>query len=203
MLALTRERIVAHLQQVAQLIDVYQRRDPTFVDKTVTWLSELEEMLLQLKNPLASFVAVERGKVLALSDGYRNGDSIASGTSKRRAGYATTVVVLGEVESALLDMLKDIDIKFGSWREKMAQFLAVATAGAPISLPDSGPTQSWLQSVWEELPVSAETGNMYNYLNTVMTLTDRLYILEELISNLLNALPDEILLNRRMTTDNK
>ena len=187
MLALTREKLSAHLQEMPSLIDLYQRRDPMFINRTVTWFSVLEKILLQTRNPIASFVAVERGKVLAISDGYRDPSVPTSSTTKRKAGFVTTMMVLGRVEAVLLDTLNDIDAKLEIWREKMTQFVAVATNSHPIPLPPPEPRQAWLKEVWRQFSISVETQSMYNYLNAAMDASDRLYLLGELVENILNG----------------
>ncbi|MDY6857247.1 MAG: hypothetical protein SWO11_21605 [Thermodesulfobacteriota bacterium] len=188
MLALTRERISVHLQELPILIDLYQKHDSMFINKTVIWLFDLEKILLQIRNPLASFVAIERGKILAISDGYRDSNSQTVSTTKRKSGLVTAMIVLGRVEAVLLKKLDDIDSKFEIWREKMAQFIAVATNSHPIPLPPTEPRQSWLKEIWSQFSVTVETKSMYNYLNTVMNTSDRLYLLNELIENTLNGL---------------
>ena len=185
MLALTREMLNSHLQKMSGLIDLYERRDSLFIHNTVTWLADLEKILQQTRNPLVSFVAVERGKVLAITDGYRDPSIPENHTTKRKAGFVSTMMVLGRVEAGLLKMLDDIDTKFGIWREKMAQFIAVATNSHPIALPPTEPHQTWLEEVWGTFSVTAETQSMYNYLNTVMDKSDKLYLLGELLDNIL------------------
>ncbi|OQX64135.1 MAG: hypothetical protein B5M56_00745 [Desulfococcus sp. 4484_241] len=187
MLALTRERISAHLQKVPILIDLYQKHDSMFINRTVMWLFDLEKILLQVKDPLASFVAIERGKFLAISDGYRDPSSQTIPTTKRKSGLVTAMIILEKVETALLKKIDDIDSKFEIWREKMAQFIAVATNSHPIPLPPKEPRQSWLEEIWCNFSVTVETQSMYNYLNTVMHKSDRLYLLNELIENTLNG----------------
>ena len=190
MLALTREKLVTHLQKTPSLVDMYQQRNPAFVEKTVTWLAELEQILLQVRSPLASHVAAERGRILAVFDGYRDGQISTKRVTRRKASLATTMLVLGQVDTSIQKVLDDIDGKFAIWREKMAQFIAVATNSHPIPLPPTEPRQAWLREVWRQFAVTNETQGMYNYLNTVMSRSDRLYILDELVGNLLSGQSD-------------
>ena len=64
MLAYTRERVIVHLHEIPPLIDLYQMHNPLFIEKTIVWLDSVENSLMQLRNPLASFVATERGKII-------------------------------------------------------------------------------------------------------------------------------------------
>lgn len=188
MLALTRHKLLEHLQTLSNIVDFYRRHDPLFESAAIDWLEKVEQTFLQLRHPLAGSVAVERAKILAVSDGYRDYEASLSGTSRRKAGNVTLVIVLGRVETMLLQDVMRIDTQFSSWREKMAQFIAVATNEQPIPLPPSEPRQVWLQQLWHGFHTTPETHSMYVYLNTVMSSSDRLYLLDELIENLLHEI---------------
>ncbi len=187
MLALTRQKLLGHLAELPILINLYQRRDPQFYEKSIVWLASLETSLLQMRHPLAGMAATERGKALAIRDGYRDPDTVVDATSRRKISYATTVAILSRVEVALLAEIADIDARFKQWREKMAQFIAVATNDHPIPLPPGEPRQAWLEQIWNSFHVTPETRSMYQYLSTVMARSDRFYLLEDLIENLLDT----------------
>ncbi len=190
MLAFTRERMMDSLSQISELINMYQRRDSQFIETTVAWLKASEESLLQIKSPLASFVAAERGKLLAASDGYINHEINPNRHSNRKTQAAMAALVLSRVESAVRNHVAHIDEKFDALREKMIQFVAVSTANGtpPYALPARfDPKEAWLKTVWESLRVTAETANMRNYLNTALNPSDRLYLLDSFIDNLDNT----------------
>lgn len=186
MLALTREKLLSHLRDIPMLVNMYQHGDPLFAQKTVRWLEQVEETLVQLRSPLVSLVAAGRGKILATSDGYAGPGTSVERTPKRKVRNVTITMTLIEIETALRNKVEDIDAKFGAWREKMVQFIAVATTKDAIPLPPTEPHEAWLKTVWRSFHVSSEMKGMYNYLNTVMAQSDRLYILNELIENVLS-----------------
>jgi len=187
MLALTREKLVAHLQLLPPLIDRYQRRDPSFPEKAVAWLTEVERSLLQVRSPLASLVTVSRGRIQAVSDGYRDPTITTERRSKRRSGAATVLLILGHVEAHLRERVNDLDAKLDGWRDKMAEFIAVATSNGTTLPPPSEPREAWLQTIWKSFNVSGENQTKYNYLNATMSRFDRLYILNGLLENFLNG----------------
>lgn len=187
MLALTREKLLTHIQEIPHLIDMYQKRDVFFIEKTIEWLHDTENSLLQLRNPLVSFVASERGKIVAIHDGYIDPDVIKNYSSKRKARSATVVLTISHVENVLQNLISEIDKQFDIWREKLVQFIAVATTNGSIPLPPTEPREAWLKKVWGNFSITPETQGMYNYLNTAMSQPDRIYLLNELIENLLNG----------------
>ena len=182
---MTRERIANQLLEIGNLIDLYEQRDPQFVNRAVKWLTILEENLLQLRNPLSAFVASEKSKILAVQDGLRDPLIIGS-KSTRKTSMATTSLVLTRIEETLRAAITEIDKKFDTWREKMSQLLALASMKHSIPLPPTQPHQQWLKKVWSQLGKSEEAIGMHVYLNATMTQSDRLYLLDELIQNMLS-----------------
>jgi hypothetical protein len=188
MLVYTREKILGHLQETPALIDRYQRRDPAFPAAVLAWLAAIEETLGQLRLPLASLVAAERGRILAVGDGYRDPALLDERLTPRMATRAVASLALSRVQQALSARLAEIDAQFAAWREKMSQFLAIATTKVPIPLPPTEPRDAWLASVWKGLNVNGEVQGMYRYLGAAMQPADRLFLLDEVLGNLLAAL---------------
>lgn len=186
MLAYTRERILQHLGDVPSLINLYQQHDPDFIQRTIVWLSQVEGTLLQLRLPPVSSIAAGRARIVACLDGYYDGQLGNEKLSRRKASMLVTSLVVGQAQEQLSKIVVDIDAKFDVWREKMAQFLAVASVKKPIPLPITEPRDVWLKNVWKDLDLGDETQSMYRYINAITQLTDRLYLLGELIDNSLN-----------------
>ena len=186
MLFATREILLDKLLSLPALIDTYQRGDSDFVLLANTWLQELEQSLAQLRSPLTSLVARERARVISAQDGLRD-PSISEKVSRRRAVKMTTSLALGQVEAAMAGQLQTIDQKFDVWRDKLAQFISVASGLVPIPLPPSEPRREWLQLIWASWKQVEEARAMYNYLNTIMAPGDRLQLLGELLENNLNG----------------
>jgi hypothetical protein len=187
MLAATREIILDKLLKLPPLIDAYQRNEVSFVEQANHWLKDVEQALSQLRSPLTSLVANQRGRIVSAADGYRNVELCQERISKRRAVNITASLALSAVEKALVERVQDIDAKFDTWREKMAQFVSVASVSIPIPLPPTDPYYAWLKGIWCAWKTIDETRAMFNYLNTAMNSTDRLHLLGELITNQLNG----------------
>lgn len=183
MLVATREIILEKLLYLPHLVDAYQRNEVGFVVQTNTWLQELEQALSRLRSPLTSLVARERARIVAALDGFREPTLGEGKMSRRRVINITTSQVLGEVEVGLATQLQDIDRKFDVWRDKLAQFISVASTVKPIPLPPSEPRREWLQKIWKSWQDIEDVKAMYRYLNTVMASADRIHLLGELLDN--------------------
>jgi hypothetical protein len=187
MLAVTREILLVKLLTLPTLIDSYQRNEVNFAAQTNIWLKELEQSLAQLRNPLTSLVANQRARIVSALDGYSEAALSQGRISRRKAVNITASLALAEVEKVLTSRIGDIDAKFDGWREKLAQFVSVASGTVPIPLPPTEPHQSWLKQIWLSWKDIPETKAMYTYLNTAMDNGDRLYLLGELLENQLNG----------------
>lgn len=184
MLALTRETLLNRLELLPGLMDAYQQRSFSFPEEAIIWLAETENALMRLRHPLVGLLASERAKIAASQDGVIDTEIRIERLSKTKCRMGTAVVCLNRAQKSMTESIAVIDKQLGSWKEKMAQFLAVATTKQPIPLPPTEPKRSWLLSIWSGFEINGEIQGMYQYLNTTMDISDRLFILEELIDNL-------------------
>ncbi|MFW6315313.1 MAG: hypothetical protein ACOC0S_06995 [Desulfohalobiaceae bacterium] len=184
MQALTREKLLAELSKVHEIVNHYQSGSRQFADLTLKWLQEVEQCLQQLRNPAAAAVTAAKARLLAVSDGHREPSLAASSSSSRKAGNATAALVLNHMVELLQGIIADIDAKLDSHREKIAQLLALASSKNPIPLPQNETRRTWLQQVWKSLGSYQETLSMYLYLQASLSASDRRYILEEMLDRL-------------------
>jgi len=188
MLVVTREVYMEKLLELPRLIDGYQKGDYNFSEKAVSWLRDLERSLGRLRSPFTSVASIQRARVIKVLDGFGDPGLKVSKRSKRKEISATASLALGEVERELIRGVRDIDHKFDAWREKLAQFISVASNSEPIPMPSEKKIQrEWLQKIWRKWGKIEETQGMYRYLNTVMAPGDRLYLLSELMENVVSA----------------
>lgn len=191
MLLVTRHKLNHHLLQLPELIDRYEQHEAVFLDDSLSWLTAVEQTLLQLRNPLASQVATARSQVLATKDGYRDQEFLAATINLRHAQRATAAIVLGRVEAALRRVVDDIDTQLGGFREKMAQLLAVASQYTPIAIRQAQPREEWLRHIWSNIATTNETWGMYQYLNAAVPRSDLLALVGEVLDNLLESTAKE------------
>lgn len=186
MLAYTRERLSTQLLGITPLVDLYQQRDPRFPGQVISWLAAMEKSLAPLRLPLVSMVASERARLIAAQEGFRDPAILNDRpVSARKKVSATAFLSLSHVQTAIAKIIADIDSRFDLWREKMAQLLAVATMKAPIPLPPTEPRDVWVAKVWSGLNIDGEVQGMYRYLAAAMQPSDRLHLLDEVLTNLI------------------
>jgi hypothetical protein len=184
MLAFTRESLLGHLRRTPEITDLAARRDPAFPDRVAAWLGQAEESLQRLRSPLLSLVVGQRASLVAVSDGLRD-PRISPSASTREARRATAALCLIRVEEALRQAVATVDGKLDEAREKMLQLLAVASAANPLPLTPPDASEEALRRLWMSLGEIDTTRTLHTYLNAALTMSDRLYLLREILENLL------------------
>ena len=188
MLAFTREQLMQQLIMARSLIDGYSHHDPVFCNRVIAWLVGLEQLMAQLRLPAIGVVLSERGHILAAESGSSDSTQVMRRpmTGKTKALAAAAAVT--RVQEELRKCIQEIDAKFDGWRAKMAQLVALAAARVTIPFPPSEPREGWLGTVWAAFDIEGESKVMYRYLAAAMSPSDRLRILDEMMSNLLAGL---------------
>lgn len=186
MLSVLRTELLNHLLRLGGVLDRYASNDPDFVAQANRWLAGAEEILNRFRQPDAALIAAQHGLILAASDGFHDPEIDPAVTSPRKLLRATTSLCLSRAETSLRSQVAAIDEQLDPVRLKMAQLISVASSARPIPLPPTEPRTIWLQTVWNGLAVNGDTKPMYAYISTVLSPVDRLYLLDELLSNLLS-----------------
>ena len=183
MIFLTREMLLTRLDGFEQLVGVFKLRPLEFIPACSSWLTHLEQDLGRLRHPLKSLASVARGRVAALELGHVDAARSTLKQSRRKLAAAQAMQIAAECEQAIREAILDIDRRTAIWREKMVQFVAVATARAALPLPATEPRAQWLQRAWQSLQVTPETINMFSYLNTALSAAERRHLFDEIVQN--------------------
>jgi hypothetical protein len=187
MLIIAREMLVKRLLELHALATSYADLDPQFSDRVSVWLRGTEQTLLRLRDPMAGFVSVQRSKLLAAKDGYREPGAHAEHVSQRKLERVAAVLAMGEVQAAVQKIVSEIDARLDGLREKMVQLLAVASATNPLPLQNGQSRDEWLRNVWQTVGTSPETRGMFNYLNAATTQNDVIQLLGDVLANLIGG----------------
>lgn len=184
MLVYTREKIVAHLLGLSELNTLYMTQDAHYVPRSLQWMTEVEDSLRRLRLPLASTVAAARGKVVAVTDGYR-APSVQAGTNVRKAVKATTALALASIQEALCAHAENLDQRFEQLQEKIAQLLAVNSGATPLALQTKGQSRdAWIESTWSRLTRNDQTQAMVGYLMASLNHQDLMHLLGDTLDHL-------------------
>lgn len=184
MQSVIRETIVSALLEVSDLTSRYARTDPKYVEEASRWLERTETSLGKLRHPAVGFVAARRGLLESASDGHRP-DGVEAG-QPRKVRRAIAAVTIAEVEGRLGDEVMQLDATIGEWHERMSQLVAMAAQHTDFPAPRE-PREAWLMEVWRTLDVGNGAQGMFEYLSARLGRTDRLYVLDQIMRNVLEA----------------
>ncbi len=176
--------MVTALIEVSDLTARYARTDPLYVQEVARWLEATETSLGRLRHPAAGFVAARRGLLEATADGHRP-DGVEGGQA-RRVRCAAAATTVAEVEARLGEEVTRLDAILAEWQERMSQLVAVAAPHTAFPAPRE-PREAWLMEVWRALDVGNGAQGMFEYLSARLGRTDRLYVLDQIMANVLEA----------------
>lgn len=185
MRAFIREKILEELIDSAKLITEYQQKSPDFVVNTIRWCQSLEEFFIKIRHPASGIISSERGKLLAVMEGYKHEES-PSQHSKRKAAAFQALESIEVINQNLHQVMIEIDTQFNAWREKVAQLIAITSSKHPIEIQGQEITNAALKHIWNQLGKNQETINMFQYLSAAIPQTDLFYLLRDIMINFLS-----------------
>ena len=180
MQSIFRERSIGCLMEISGLVDLYERKDPSFLQRVMAWLSESEKAFAQLRHPFAAFPAAQRAQILAAREGLRDAGT-ENTRHQRKIAPIAAAQALSRMEEELRDQVSSLDEIFEDAKGKIAQLLVIASAVAPLSAPEGRERQIWLEEIWARLGEASEARALYLYLNASLAKVDRLYLLNEIV----------------------
>ncbi len=186
MLSVVREQLNEHLLRLPAVIDLYAANDASFIARAHDWIRDTEQRLQALRSPRASLLAAERGKLVAANEARPDGAGRAT-TRKHARNVASEV--LSVCEASVREAIADADRRLDDARTRMAQLIAVASSKQPIPLPPTEPRTAWLSKIWTSMAQVPEAAGMVAFIGTTMRRVDVLYLLDDLLSNLLENTP--------------
>lgn len=185
MQAILRERILERLLALRSITEKYAARDPSFPGAVGDWHDATARVLGELRHPLAGLAAAERGRVIAAADGLRDPDERAERTTTRRSARAVAAASLARTEQALRGELAQVEARLMALRSQIAEMVARVHAQNPIAPRGDRPREAWLRGVWRSLNGEPKARAQQAYLAGLMPWVDRLYVLGEVLDNLM------------------
>jgi hypothetical protein len=190
MLTVIREELTKHLLELPEITNLYVLQDPDFEVQTVGWLVMVEKTLSRFRNPSVSLAAAQKGRIMSARDGYVEPEFSGKKVNTRKVTRATALLALTQAESAIRQEVEKINMEIEPSRVKMTQLLSVASSIKPIPMPPTEPRTEWLKKVWNALSVSedgTDTRALHTYLGVALHTVDRLYLLDDLLTNLISS----------------
>lgn len=183
MLTLLRELLRDQLSHLPRLADLHARSDSSMPDQVLAWLDESEKALAKMRRPEAAALAAVRAKLLAGRDGYRD-PQVAGELTPRKALRAAAALALSQAEQTLRDALQNIEGQLQPLRGQVVQLVSGAYLLGLLRTQQAESHEEWLRSSWQSIGAHEKTRGMHAYLSAALSLVDRLYLLDEVMTNL-------------------
>ena len=185
MRSIAKEKIIQQLMELTSLTEKYMAMDPSYTPNVLAWLQETERKLEPLRLPLVSRLSSLRGLLIASGDGYQTPNISSNTVSKRKARRALTAHIVSESEQVLREEVDIIDHGFSELIDKLSQLLAISFAQQELPVTPQV-TMSYIDNIWRMLGDNLETKSMYRYIQARIGETDRRYLLQSLLDNMLS-----------------
>ena len=176
------ERLGAHVAELKDLMDRYQRGDPRFIADALNWLTVGEKVMSELRLPQGSEMSALRSRILRVADAAPASEERTRAVL-RRAQNAAATEALERAETVMRQIVIEAGDRLDRFEEKLAE--GVTTAAMAGALPPRSPVwMDWLRQVWQGLVQCNETRALTVYLAASLPSPDRLFILDRVLSRL-------------------
>lgn len=177
------ERLAPHLQALAPLLDAYQKGEPSFPDRALAWLSEVERTMAGVQLRQGSEISSLRGRIIKAADALVSGPEKPPRSQVRSARNAAAAEALERAEDILRTITEANQERLQRFEDKLCEGMTALALQVDIPAPN-GASTAWLNEVWRLLRAQDATRPLYLYLSTSLSMVDRLYIMESVLSRM-------------------
>jgi hypothetical protein len=179
------EELRQMLNSLSGLVDLQQRRDSSFDEKTKTWLAKLEKILESNRLMQVGEVAVLRGLILAAENGIiPPGVEIPARPNKRKIVEGAVTFSLRQASSIVSSFLQKEIERISDAERMMRQLIAMAKAKGLIQqLPNGNDHTEALSFIWRSLSNDQELAPGTINVEGLVGPHDALIILDRIIAS--------------------
>jgi hypothetical protein len=189
MQCILREKLMTQAMKLADVSNIYRTESHRFVDAYFVWLEESEKDLSSLRTPISILLQAEKSSLTSVLDGYLPHD-IQAGKSIRKNQKAVAAQSLEKISREIYSKIENIDHSLDQLSEKLCHAVAVLASKEPEIYEKLQVNQQGIDTIWKMLSKTPETIPMYNYFCAKITLTDRNYILMDIIQKIVSNKTD-------------
>ncbi len=190
MLTLVREALREQLAQAVVLAELHASGDPRLLDQVGEWLARGEKKMQDLRRTEAASLAAVRARFGAGREGQRDPE-ISADLSPRKALRTLAALAIGRGEQTLRESLAAIDARLQPLQAQMVQLVSAAHLFGLVGSAPEESHEAWLRALWGRLGSHEKTRGMHTYLSAALPLIDRLYLLDEVVGNLMSQ-PEQL-----------
>jgi len=185
MQCILREKLLELALKLSEVSNIYIKDNSRFVELYFSWLDEAEKELSRLRTPICIILQAEKSSLTSILDGYQP-ENIKAGKSVRKNLRAFAAQSLEKISTIIYTKIESIDIYLDQLNEKLCHAIAVVASKRPEVYDNLQVNQQGIDMIWKLLYEIPDTTPMYNYFCAKITLTDRNYLILDIIQKISN-----------------
>lgn len=171
------------LLRVPELVNCLERRDSNFSDLVKEWLTQVEDVLVSNRLPIAADVAVLRGVLISAERGVLPmGMEISGRSTHRKVKDGAAAEVLRKADEAISHAISGYASKVQEGESLARQLVALAQQKGMI--PDGSGARNHaevLNAIWSEMSKDPELGGGTTHLAGLVGPYDALILLDRML----------------------
>lgn len=177
----------AYILDIPSLVDLYDKKDPTFVEKLKQWFIKCEEVLLRYNKPQTSQMATLRGEIISATRGYFDPcfNISSESLSKRKASLSLAMFCLKRAEEILTGLVEPFEKQQEEARSLIRQILLVAIQNGMLASFWTGYNGqiAQIQNLWNQLIQYEEIKHGLNQVKSLVPTHLAWQIMNEFLTN--------------------
>lgn len=179
------ERLSACAAEIADVMDYYTQRDPSFPARALLWLKDAEKVMSELRLPEGAEMATLRGAILKADDVARDDEGKRTRRAITHARNAAAADSLARGEEILRTRIAQSEDRLAHFEGKLVEAMTAAVLLGLIPERGGHPLEGWLRQVWESLNGRQELRPTMIYMAAALKSVDRLYVLNQVMSRVM------------------
>ncbi|MEE9385272.1 MAG: hypothetical protein V3V08_17845 [Nannocystaceae bacterium] len=187
MYAYRRERLLQQLDGLAPVVNRYLAADFAFPAVAIAWLDAAEKEMARLRLPQGARLSALRATIVAAGDALE-GDGHKEkprASAVRKAKNAAAAVALEGAEEILRSQVLESDRYLEGFERKLEETITRAVVAEILPPAQPQDYAAWLRKVWFAIAEHEATRPMCTYIATALGASDRLYVLDSVLSRLM------------------
>ncbi len=177
------EEIQSLLLRVPKLIGDLERRDPNFLGAVKEWLTQMEQVLLNNRLPVAAEVAVLRGVLIGAERGVMPPGMVFRGRpTARKIKDASAADVLRKAEELVANAIRGDAAQFAEGERLARQLVTVAQRKGLVPAASRADRHAeMLNAIWRALIADPDLGPATTHLAGLVGTYDALILLDRML----------------------
>jgi hypothetical protein len=174
------EEIQKLLMHIPQLIQSFEKRDPTFVNSVKNWLKCAEQILSNNGLAIAAEISALRGVLISAERGLLpEGITFHGRITSRKIKDATAADLLKKADKIITESIIGDIAKFAEGEKLARQLVVLAERKGLLAIKSESVAHTeMLRSIWNSIDADPELGSAATHLLSIAGINDVMILLD-------------------------